>query len=42
MGIIRLMSVMCLVGIMQGVYACNRARMNEAREEALYEGEDAL
>ena len=37
-----LVSSMCLVGVMQGVYACNRARMNEAREEALYEGEDAL
>ena len=37
-----LVSSMCLVGIMQGVSACNRARMKEAREEALYEGEGAL
>ena len=37
-----LVSSMCLVGIMQGVSACNRARINKAREDALYEGEDAL
>ncbi len=37
-----LVSSMCLVGIMQGVFAVNRARIREAREEALYEGEGAL
>ena len=37
-----LVSSMCLVGIMQGVFAVNRARMRKAREEALYEGEGAL
>ena len=37
-----LVSSMCLVGMLQGVYAVNRARMNSARENALYEGEDAL
>ena len=37
-----LVSCMCLIGVMQGVYACNRARIREAQEEALFEGEDAL
>ncbi len=37
-----LVSSMCLVGVMQGVSAVNRARMQQARESALYEGEDAL
>ena len=37
-----LVSSMCLVGIMQGISACNRARIDKAREDALYEGEDAL
>ena len=37
-----LVSSMCLVGLMQGIAACNRARINQAREAALYEGEDAL
>ncbi len=37
-----LVSSMCLIGIMQGVAAGNRARIEQAREDALYEGEDAL
>ncbi len=37
-----LVSSMCLVGVMQGVFAVNRARMRKAREEAMFEGEGAL
>ncbi len=37
-----LVSSMCLIGVLQGVSAANRARMDQAREDALYEGEDAL
>lgn len=37
-----LVSSMCLIGVLQGVFAGNRAQMRQAREDALYEGEDAL
>ena len=37
-----LVSSMALIGVLQGVFAGNRAQMHQAREDALYEGEDAL